>query len=228
MGAPSKSRQLTFAERPTRLGKKRLRPGRKAAPGAKVRHRARAVHRRTDPMHITLRAKAGLPSFRRQTLFAAFDEAFRRTRRDDFRIVEFSVQSNHVHMIVEAESNDALARGMKSFTVRANRLFNAAWGRRRGQVWSDRYHRRDLRGPRAVRNALVYCLNNFRKHLRVTSPKPFVDPMSSGPWFEGWVNKLPRDAASRPTPLPETWLLREGWHSLTTFLHAAEHPHRPT
>ena len=159
-------------------------------------------------------------------MFAAFDEAFRRTRRDDFRIVEFSVQSKHVHMIVEAESNDALARGMKSFTVRANRLFNAAWGRGRGQVWGDRYHRRDLRGPRAVRNALVYCLNNFRKHLRVTTPKPIVDEMSSGPWFEGWVNRLPLDARSRPTQLPETWLLREGWHSFTTFLHAAEYPHR--
>jgi len=69
------------------------------------------------------------------------------------------VQDNHVHLIVEASDKDALSRGMKSFTVRANRLFNVAWGRKRGQVWGDRYHRRDLTSPRSVRNALVYCLN---------------------------------------------------------------------
>jgi REP element-mobilizing transposase RayT len=68
------------------------------------------------------------------------------------------VQDNHVHMIVEADDNAALARGMKSFTVRANRLFNAAHCRGRGRVWADRYDRRDLESPSQVRNALVYCL----------------------------------------------------------------------
>ena len=154
--------QLTFADRRTRKGLPRKRPGRKAAARANVRHLVRPVHCKTHPVHITLRAKVGLPSFRRQVLFAAFKEAFRRTRRADFRIVEFSVQSNHLHLIVEADSNDALARGMKAFTVRSNRLFNAAWGRKRGQVWGDRYHRRDLTSPRSVRNALIYCINNFR------------------------------------------------------------------
>ena len=169
-------------------------------------------------------AKAGLPSFRQQGLFAAFAEAFRRTRREDFRIVEFSVQSNHLHMIVEAESNDALARGMKAFTVRANRLFNSAWGRGRGQVWGDRYHRRDLTSPSSVRNALVYCLNNFRKHLRIGSPPPVVDAMSSGPWFEGWVSSTYPPDEERPTPRPGTWLLATGWHQRTKLIGLAEAP----
>jgi REP element-mobilizing transposase RayT len=43
--------------------------------------------------------------------------------------VELSVQDDHVHLIVEANDNGALARGMKSFFVRANRLFNAAFAR---------------------------------------------------------------------------------------------------
>jgi hypothetical protein len=65
-------------------------------------------------------------------------------------------------MIVEADDNDALARGMTSLSVRANRLFNAAHGRGRGRVWADRYHRRDLTSPSQVRNALVYCLANVK------------------------------------------------------------------
>ena len=55
---------------------------------------------------------------------------------------------NHLHLLVEADDNDALAGGMKSFTVRANCLFNAASGRRRGRVWAGRYHRTDLKTPR--------------------------------------------------------------------------------
>jgi putative transposase len=69
-----------------------------------------------------MRAVGGLPSFRAEVLFAAFEKAVRATRREDFRIIEFSVQDNHLHLIVEADDSDALARGMKSFSVRANRL----------------------------------------------------------------------------------------------------------
>jgi REP element-mobilizing transposase RayT len=132
--------QMTFEDRRklTLAGRKKKRPGPKPAEFANVRHRARGVHKYWNPLHVTMRAKRGLPSFRAQTLFVAFERAVRRTRRDDFRVVEFSVQDDHLHLIVEADDSDALARGMKSFSVRANRLFNAACGRGRGQVWGDR------------------------------------------------------------------------------------------
>ena len=130
--APMSSRrkmvQLSFADRPTKKGTARKKPGPKAAARAAVRHRTRPVHRAYHPLHVTMRAVRGLPSFRQQQLFAAFERAFRTTRREDFRIVEYSVQDNHVHMLVEANENEALARGMKSFSVRANRLFNTALG----------------------------------------------------------------------------------------------------
>src|SRR5919201_6619933 len=120
--------QMTFEERRrfTRAGKPKKRPGPKPAEFADVRHRTRAVHKYWNPLHVTMRAKRGLPSFRTQTLHGAFEQAVRRTRRDDFRVVEFSIQDDHLHLIVEADDADALARGMKSFSVRANRLFNAA------------------------------------------------------------------------------------------------------
>jgi hypothetical protein len=35
---------------------------------------------------------------------------------------------------------------------------------RGGAVWGDRFHARDLKTPREVRHALVYVLNNHRKH----------------------------------------------------------------
>jgi REP element-mobilizing transposase RayT len=216
--------QLTFADRPRRDGQPRQRPGRKVGPRPSVRHRARSVHKCWNPLHVTLRAVSGLPSFRQQVLYAAFERAFRTTRREDFRIVEFSVQDNHVHMIVEADDKDALARGMKSFSVRANRLFNAALGRGRGRVWGDRYHRRDLTSARHVRNALVYCLSNYKKHQRVTHGRPRIDPCSSARWFQGWTAIRAHDDGERPTEEARTVLLRAAWWRKHGFIHPGEVP----
>ena len=161
-----------------------------------------------------------------QTLYEAFERAVRGTRRPDFHIIEFSVQSNHLHLIVEADDNDALARGMKSFSVRANRLYNSALGRMRGRVWGDRYHRRDLASARQVRNALVYCLCNYKKHYGITSGAPRIDPCSSARWFDGWVAIRKHDDGPRPTEPPRTVLLQSAWkrHGL---IHPGERPVTP-
>src|SRR5215470_595159 len=94
-----KKRQLTFED----LKARRKKPGPKVGPRPAVRHRTRAVHKYWNPLHVTMRAVKGLPSFRGQVLYGAFERAFRATRREDFRIVEFSVQNDHVHLIVEAD-----------------------------------------------------------------------------------------------------------------------------
>jgi putative transposase len=220
--------QMTFDDRRklTRAGIEKKRPGPKPAKFPNVRHRARAVHKYWNPLHVTMRAVRGLPSFRAQRLFAAFESAVRRTHREDFRVVEFSVRDDHLHLIVEADDSDALARGMKSFSVRANRLFNAAHGRGRGRVWGDRYHRRDLTSARQVRNALVYCLQNYKKHHRVTSGAPRIDLCSSARWFQGWTAIRQYDDGPRPTEHARTVLLRTAWqkHGL---IHPGEAPRAP-
>ena len=221
--------QLTFEERRrlTRAGKKKKRPGPKPGSFPRVRHRKRAVHKYWNPLHVTMRGVRGLPSFRAQSLFVAFEDAVRRTRRDDFRVVEFSVQDDHLHLIVEADDNVALERGMKSFSVRANRLFNAAFGRGRGRVWGDRYHRRDLTSARQVRNAIVYCLANYKKHQRVTSGAPRIDPCSSARWFHGWTAIRQHDDGPRPTENARTLLLTSAWHK-HGLIHPGERPRAAT
>ncbi len=219
---------MTFDDRRkyTLAGKRKKRPGPKPAERPNVRHRTRAVHKYWNPLHVTMRARPGLPSFRAQMLYPAFEKAVRTTRRDDFRVVEFSVQDDHLHLIVEAYDNDALARGMKSFSVRANRLFNAAHGRGRGKVWSDRYHRRDLTSARQVRNAIVYCLANYKKHQRINSGAMRIDPCSSARWFQGWTAIRTADDGPRPTENAGTVLLRSAWQKYG-FIHPGERPLAP-
>lgn len=171
-----------------------------------VPHRARPVHRSAHPAHVTLRLRPDLPSLR-QPRFEILRSRFARASRAWFRLVHFSVQSNHIHFIVEADDAQSLARGMQGLAVRIARAVNRRLGRR-GRVFAERYHARVLRGPRATRNAIVYVLQNWKHHQTDTIG---TDPCSSAPWFDGWRQPIPRWRSPPPTAQPQTWLLRVGW-----------------
>jgi REP element-mobilizing transposase RayT len=171
-----------------------------------------------------MRAEQGLPSLRRQVLFAAMCQDFARASRGAFRVVHFSVQSNHVHLLVEAHDKLALSRGVAGLSIRLARSVNRVLSRR-GRVWADRYHARALRTPREVRHAIVYVLMNYKKHGGAAARG--IDPLSSASRFDGW-KPVPRErdptararfsSARRCTPnegapvwRPRTWLARAGW-----------------
>jgi REP element-mobilizing transposase RayT len=154
-----------------------------------------------------VRLRDGLPSLRRDAARVAVERAIRAgAERFGFRLAQYSMQTNHVHLIAEAEDRSELSRGMKGLLVRVARALNRLWSRM-GRVFADRYHARQLRTPREVRNALVYVLHNARHHgLRVLG----VDLYSSGRWFDGWSRKL-LFASRGPAATARSWLLRIGW-----------------
>ena len=126
--------------------------------------------------------------------------------------MHYSVQRDHLHLLVEA-AGDALSRGMRGFTTRTAKRLNRSGGTT-GRVWSDRYHRHDLRTPREVRHALVYVLANGTKHGEV--PAGELDPCSSARYFDGWATSPAGLAAidtedESPVRRAESWLLRTGW-----------------
>jgi len=191
-------------------------------------HARRPAHKPSQPLHITIRVASDIGSLRKRDLFLAIREASITTaRREDFRIVHTSVQGTHLHMLVEAESKSAISCGMRGFQISAARHINGAitrrtGDRRSGTVFPDRYHSRALTSPRAVRNALAYVLNNWRRHGedRAGIARTWkVDPFSTGVMFWGWreLGDSPMLYRAPPTYrglwfwLPKTWLLREAW-----------------
>jgi len=212
----------SFADLPSWGGPRKNAGRKQASTRPNVRHRVRPAHRAWCPVHVTMRRAKGLPSLRSEIIHRELREAVRATRRDDFRIAEYSVQADHVHLIVEAEDGPALSAGMKSFSVRAARRLNTRVLRRRGSVWGDRYHRRDLGSPRAVRNVLVYVINNHLKHQATETG--LVDPCSSAPWFRGWMQRVDQPPEASPVERARTWLLDRGWHGDIHFLHLGEAP----
>ena len=101
--------------------------------------------------------------------------------RDGFRVVHFTVQRNHLHLIVEARDAGALARGIQALSIRAARAINRALGRS-GKVFADRYHAHALKTPTEVANAIAYVLGNSQVHAarkgRAIHPES-VDALSS-------------------------------------------------
>lgn len=191
-------------------------------PRRRVTHAVRPACHRDRPQLITVRVRDGLPNLRR----AATLEPVRRALcagadRFGLRLVQFSLQSNHIHFLAEVEDARALTRGMQGLLVRVARALNRHWNRR-GPVFDDAYHARAVGSPREARHALRYVLNNAVKH-RASAAGP--DPFSSAAWFDGWVPGLGPTPGSTPAPVvrPRTWLLAVGWrrHGL---IHPAEAP----
>lgn len=189
-------------------GGRRPGSGRKPAPGRRVvPHRRRAPHDPRCPVHVTLRAMAGLRSLREEKLCAAIRRAFGAASRHGFRLLQFSVQSDHIHLLVEADMPTRLARGVQGLAIRVARAVNRVL-RRRGRVWVGRYHARLLPTPREVRNALIYVLQNWRKHV---AGAVGVDPCSSASAFTGWRTVPPGVFAVAPVASARTWLASVGW-----------------
>jgi REP element-mobilizing transposase RayT len=189
---------------------------------ANVPHRARPRHVAGEPVLVTLRAL--IRALRSDVVFSVMCRAFAQAGARSparFRIVHFSLQRDHVHLIVEASDERALTSGMRSLAIRIARSINTLLSRR-GRFWGDRWHGRALRSPREVRNALVYVLANFRKHARERLP-PGVDAFSSAFAFDGWRvgegAELPRagppfhraTTASVVVSRAKTWLGAVGW-----------------
>ena len=219
-----KQRKVGSGRKPTRAG-------------TWVKHRARPWHDQNHPVHVTLKVRRGIPNLRGLRLAkvigaglrlaATSGAAKKQERRRTFRVIHFSIQPNHLHLIVEATSKTALARGMQGLASSLARRVNRKL-RRRGALFADRYHGHAMAKPTEVRNAIVYVLKNYEKHPdpipdRHTEPEGGIDPCSSARWFDGWAESTAPPDLTPPVAAPHTWLLRVGWKR-SGLLHRSERP----
>jgi putative transposase len=192
-------------------GRKRTRPGK-----PRVSHRPRPEMQPRFAGHVTMRMRRDVPRLRNFELCAALRRAFvHGCKKDQFRICQFSIQRNHIHLMCEAVDNAALANGIQGWAVRVARAINRKLGRK-GSVFDDRYHVEIIKTPRHCRSTLCYVLQNARRHGEHLDPTfNGMDPFSSAWWFDGWKDNEWRDGLGPPEARtvaePETWLLREGW-----------------
>ena len=180
---------------------KKSRRGRPQKKGKGMSHLRRPALAGRFPVHVTVKVRDDVRNLRTRVCFSALKGAFGAGReRFGFRLVGYSVQGNHIHLLVEGADARALSRGMQGLTIRMAKALNRSLGRS-GKVFRDRYHAHILRTPSEVANARNYVLDNYAKHHQQT---------------RGWrlaVNFVDECAgiSVEVTAAPRTWLLREGW-----------------
>src|SRR5678815_2109786 len=109
-------RQLKL--RPKTWGGSRDGAGRKPKAGRRnVPHVRRAPHESRCPAHVTLRAGTDVPSLRSERFLGPLRNALRAGTTARFRVLEFSIQKDHLHLLVEANGPTEFERGVRGLAI---------------------------------------------------------------------------------------------------------------
>jgi REP element-mobilizing transposase RayT len=181
---------------------------------AGISHHGRPRVARTTPVHVTLKVLPHVWNLRSRRSLRAIEAALDAAKSwKTFRVVHFSAQGDHLHLVVEADGQEVLSSGMQGLTIRFAKGLNRLMGRR-GKVFADRFHAHVLETPSEVRNCLAYVLLNHRSHRARGGDRVgrgVADPFSSAALFDGWKEQLGPAKGPSVTSPPRTWLLATGW-----------------
>jgi REP element-mobilizing transposase RayT len=146
-----------------------------------VGHTTRPRVSRHTPVHVTMRVAPRVWNLRSKRGYRALRGALSVggcRNRFGLRLCDFSIQGNHLHLLVEANDRESLSRGMQGLSIRVAKALNKLMGTK-GKVLSDRFHAHVLRSPREVRRALTYVRENRDEHRR-----------RSGQWMVGFADEF--------------------------------------
>ncbi|MGZ3723349.1 MAG: hypothetical protein ACXVA9_10485 [Bdellovibrionales bacterium] len=172
------------------------------------------------PLHITLKLKKGVANLRNRQTLMNFRNAVNSAKPFGLNVIHYSLQNDHVHLIVEAKDSASLGNGMKSLCCRVGKAVRKIAGGT-GAVFMGRFHMHVLKTPTEMKRALEYVLLNTAKHMKHLE---HIDEFSSGVAFAEWrkligrrlsglIESQVRKAPSvfRELSAPQSWLCREGW-----------------
>lgn len=192
-----------------------------------IHHDPRPVLTRLMPLHVDLTFLDHVWNLRTQRCFAIIAAALATVREaHGLRVVGFSVQANHLHLLVEAMKKEELTRAIQALKIRIAKGLKRRMGRK-GPVFDERYFVRVLRTPTEVRRAQDHIWFNTAKHAAEYGkrlPADHVDPYTIG--YFGPRESLPPSSADLVVA-PTHFLLRQGWRLAATNT-TARSPASPT
>ena len=189
---------------PQRGGK---RPGAGRKPEGRralVSHHSRPRFEKTAAVQVTLSVAGHVWNLRSRRCFEVIETCLAAAReRFGLRVIEFTVLGNHLHLIIEADSDESLSRGMQGLNIRIAKALNRLMDRK-GHVFADHYHSRLLRSPTELVNAIAYVLGNAAHHYGESGQDRFSSRAYEAPHRQKILSH------------PRTWLLRSGWRRART------------
>jgi len=94
-------------------------------------------------------------------------------QKQGIRVLALNVLPDHVHMIIDAESEQRLADHVRRFKGYASHAFRRAHHATTGNhVWAEKFNRRPIRDTTTLRNMLHYVMRNHLKHVERWGESP--------------------------------------------------------
>ena len=104
---------------------------------------------------------------------------FEARKRFGLSILNYTITSNHIHLLVEDSSHQSIAKSMQLIAGRTAQEFNFR-KKRKGAFWDDRYHATAIDTDRYLIQCLVYIDLNMVRAGVVSDPKDWLH----GGYFE--------------------------------------------
>jgi REP element-mobilizing transposase RayT len=196
-------------------GGRRPRCGRKRIKPRGVSHCTREKVSGKTPLHVNFKYRT---SIRNKDSLKLLKKAIQNARGHGLRVLHYSLESNHVHLILEAASNALLTQGMRSLTI------TMAKGLGLGRVQIERYHLHVLKSIREVKHAIHYVLFTRQRHEKRTYST--IDQYSSVLLVKNALELIKKFAQEKNVTLKickeeeysldegESFLAKKGWSQL--------------
>jgi REP element-mobilizing transposase RayT len=137
--------------------------GRPAKNDAGIRHTSRPLIIKPSSLHLTVKVKHIKADIKNKIILHLLKRAIMNGRRQGLKIIHFSLEYDHVHLLIEADNNTLLGKGMKAFGVTFAKAINRL-RKLRGAVYKHRYHFRRIESCSQLKNVLHYIFNNGIRH----------------------------------------------------------------
>ena len=151
-----KQKQLVLFSNPGRARKEHLPPRtERVRMSSRVSHETRPEV--AGPIHVVWRIRRGLPGLRTPRALRRLERAFRLGKeRDGFALLHYSIQNDHLHLIVEVKNRRKLSKGLQALGIRLAKALNSLWHRRKGGVFAERYFALALASCRQIWRTVRY------------------------------------------------------------------------
>lgn len=172
----SKEHQLKKIRKNTQLSLTNLKnAGRPAIVDIGIRHISRERVNKPTPLHLTIKVRENKANIRNKRILKALHHAIKRARFKKLKVIHYTLEYNHIHLLVETSDNKILQTGMQALGISLSKAINKI-KQLKGGVYKHRYHFRKLNSRRELKNVLHYIFKNGLKHKRSYS---MLDPYNS-------------------------------------------------
>ena len=127
-------------------------------------HVARPEHEGRHPVHVSMKRARLAPSLRSQRLLSLLVAHFAAAVKRGIKVLHFSIQHDHLHLLIEGKDKKELARGLQLLFSRIAFAVNRV-AHRHGSLFRERHHRRALTTPTEV-FPFLRRQRHLRKHGR--------------------------------------------------------------